>query len=308
MLDLSVLTTESRNMNTLELDKMSAMEIVSIMNAEDKKVPEAVQKALPQIATAVELASEALLGGGRIIYVGAGTSGRLGVLDAVECEPTFGVSRDQVIALIAGGAEAFISAAEGSEDDEQAGVADLEKAVLSPYDLVIGVAASGRTPYVCSALKFARGKGCHTVAVTCNKKSLMGSIAELAIEAVVGPEVVTGSTRLKAGSAQKMILNMISTAAMVLCGRVYENLMIDVVHTNEKLRIRAINVVMQAAGVTAERAERTLLEAGGNAKVAVTMLLAGLSAEDAAARLSESGGHVRLAIQGKRPAGDKEKT
>lgn len=303
MLDLSILTTEARNENTFELDKMTASEIVSIMNDEDKKVPEAVQQALPQIATAVDWATQALASGGRIVYVGAGTSGRLGVLDAVECEPTFGVSRNQVVALMAGGSEAFVNAVEGSEDDERAGVMDLEAAELCPYDLVIGIAASGRTPYVCSALKHARSLGCHTVAVACNKKSLMGEIAELTIEAVVGPEVVTGSTRLKAGSAQKMILNMISTATMVLCGRVYENLMIDVAQTNEKLCIRAVNVVMQATGVTEKQAERTLSEAGGNAKVAVTMLLAGLSADDAIARLEASGGHVRHAIEGKRRAG-----
>ncbi len=283
-------------MATAGLDQMSAREIVAIMNAEDKKVPEAVQEALPQVAAAAELGAKAILSGGRIIYVGAGTSGRLGVLDAVECVPTFGVPEDQVIALMAGGPGAFLRAAEGVEDDEAAGRADLEKAGVSPADLVIGVAASGRTPYVCAALEHAKAVGCHTVAVTCNRRTPMGRTAELAIEAVVGPEVLTGSTRLKAGTAQKMILNMISTTAMVLCGKVYENLMVDVVQTNEKLHARARSIVMQAAGVSGERADAALREAKGSAKTAVTMLLAGLSAERAEELLRKNQGHVRYAV------------
>lgn len=300
MLDLSVLTTESQNMATTELDKMSAEEIVAVMNAEDRKIPDAVQQSLPSIAAAAALAADAIKNGGRLIYIGAGTSGRLGVLDAAECGPTFGVSDDQVMALMAGGDSAFIHAAEGAEDDTAAGVQDLLDIGLKKADFVIGIAASGRTPYVCAALEYAKRTGCHTAALTCNADTPMGAIAELPIEVIVGPEVLTGSTRLKAGTAQKMVLNMISTAAMVLCGKVYKNLMIDMLHTNEKLHMRARNIIVQATGVSEEHAGRVLREAGGDTKAAVTMLLAGVSAEKAQDLLHENHGYVRYAVSRQR--------
>lgn len=296
MIDLSVLTTESQNMATTELDKMSAEEIVAVMNAEDRKIPDAVQRALPSVAAAAALAADAIKNGGRLIYIGAGTSGRLGVLDAAECGPTFGVSDDQVMALMAGGDSAFIHAAEGAEDNAAAGVQDLLDIDLKKADFVIGIAASGRTPYVCAALEYAKRTGCHTAALTCNADTRMGAIAELPIEVIVGPEVLTGSTRLKAGTAQKMVLNMISTAAMVLCGKVYKNLMVDMLHTNEKLHMRARNIIVQATGVSEEHAGRALREADGDTKAAVTMLLAGVSAERAQDLLQENHGYVRYAV------------
>jgi len=296
MLDLSTLTTESRNTNTENLDSMSALEIVGVMNQEDRNVPDAIEKVLPQIARAAEMAARAVTEGGRLIYVGAGTSGRLGTLDAVECVPTFGTREGQVMGLMAGGLTAFNHAVEGAEDNEEGAVCDLKEISLEARDFVVGVAASGRTPYVCSALRYAASVGCHTAAVICNSNSELGRCAEIAIEAVVGPEVLSGSTRLKAGTAQKMILNMISTTAMVLCGKVYKNYMVDMVQTNEKLHIRAKNIVMQAAGVSEEKAEEALSLAGGKTKTAITMILAGVSPEKAEELLAANMGHVRKAI------------
>ena len=229
--------------------------------------------------------------------MGAGTSGRLGVLDAAECPPTFGVSPDLIVGLIAGGESAFIKAVEGAEDSREMGRADLENRSLNARDLVIGVAASGRTPYVLGGLDYARETGCHTVAVSCNEGSAVGEAAELAIEAVVGPEVLTGSTRLKAGTAQKLILNMISTAAMVGVGKAYQNLMVDVMQTNEKLHVRAENIVMEATGVDRETAREKISAADGSVKTAITMILADCCVEEAAARLERARGHVREAIR-----------
>ena len=296
MLDLSALTTEARNMETIGLDNMSAEEIVRAMNREDKKVADAVETVLVQVARAAEMASDALLNGGRIIYVGAGTSGRLGLLDAVECAPTFGISNNQVMAVIAGGESAFLQAVEGAEDDMEAGRRDMHSVRLTPSGLVLGIAASGRTPYVCAALRYANSMGCHTVALACNKNTSIGEIAELPIEVEVGPEVLAGSTRLKAGTAQKMILNMISTASMVMCGKVYENLMVDVIQTNVKLHLRARNIVVQATGVSEGKADEALSRAGGNTKVAVTMILADTTAERAKELLQANRGLVRLAV------------
>ena len=228
MIDLSVLTTESRNPATMNLDEMTPLEIAAVMNQEDEKAVKAVEEVLPQIATAIEWATDSLKVGGRIIYIGAGTSGRLGVLDAVECPPTFGVSRELVLGLIAGGEKAFVEAVEGAEDSETLCEAELKEISLTSKDIVIGLAASGRTPYVIYGLEYANKTGCHTVAIACNKGSDIGKTAKLAIEPVTGPEVLTGSTRLKAGTAQKMILNMISTGSMVGIGKAYENLMVDV--------------------------------------------------------------------------------
>lgn len=296
MLDLSKLTTERRNPNTMELDTFTPLQIAEAMNAEDMHAIEAVRTVLPRVAQAIEWATSALEAGGRIIYVGAGTSGRLGVLDAVECPPTFGVSFETVIGLIAGGEHAFVKAAEGAEDDEAAGASDLDARTLSPRDLVVGLAASGRTPYVVGALRHARETGCHTVAIACNEGSAVGRVAELAIEAVTGPEVLTGSTRLKAGTAQKTILNMISTGAMVGVGKAYQNLMVDVQQTNEKLRVRARNIVTDACGCTDEEAQEALDAAGGQVKVAITSLLLGCSADEARAALERAHGHVRAAL------------
>lgn len=296
MLDLSTLTTESRNASTEDLDRMSALEIVGVMNQEDRIVPDAIEKVLPQIARTAELAAKAVTDGGRLIYVGAGTSGRLGTLDAAECIPTFGTRDGQVTALMAGGERAFTRAVEGAEDDEEGAVEDLKAIGLCEKDLVVGIAASGRTPYVCAALRYASSVGCPTAAVICNSGSEMSRLADIAIEAVVGPEILTGSTRLKAGTAQKMILNMISTTSMVLCGKVYKNYMVDVLQTNEKLHVRAKNIVMQATGVSGERAEEALRLTGGRAKTAVTMILAGVSPEKAEELLQGSRGHVRRAV------------
>lgn len=299
MIDFSTMVTESQNSATMELDCMSALEIVRIMNQEDKKIPDAMAAALPNIAEAAECASRAIIDGGRVIYVGAGTSGRLGVLDAVECVPTFGVSREQVTAVMAGGAGAFMQALEGAEDDAAAGVEALKDIRLSGKDFVIGIAASGRTPYVCAALEYAAAQGCRTAALACNPDSRICSMANIPIEVIVGPEILTGSTRLKAGTAQKMVLNMISTAAMVLCGKVYKNLMVDVIQTNEKLHRRAENIVVQATGVSSDAAGTALREAAGKVKTAVTMILANTSATEAESLLDKHHGFVRVAVDGK---------
>lgn len=295
-LNLDAMTTERRNPDTMDLDTMTPLEVVTAMNREDAKVPQAIQPELPAIAQAVEWAIAALEQGGRVFYLGAGTSGRLGVLDAAECPPTFGVSPDLIVGLIAGGEKAFIKAVEGAEDSRELGRQDLESRALTANDLVIGIAASGRTPYVLGALDYANGLGCHTVAISCNQGSAIGQAAQLAIEVVVGPEVLTGSTRLKAGTAQKLVLNMISTATMVGVGKAYHNLMVDVMQTNEKLQVRAQNTVMEATGVDRDTAKEAIAQADGHAKTAITMILAQCSAQEARQRLEKARGHVRQAI------------
>jgi N-acetylmuramic acid 6-phosphate etherase len=297
MIDLSVLTTESRNPDTMNLDEMTPLQIAAIMNQEDEKAVKAVEEVLPQIATAIEWATDSLKAGGRIIYIGAGTSGRLGVLDAVECPPTFGVPRELVVGLIAGGDKAFVEAVEGAEDSETLCEAELKEIGLTSKDIVIGLAASGRTPYVIYGLDFANKTGCHTVAIACNKGSDVGKKAKLAIEPVTGPEVLTGSTRLKAGTAQKMILNMISTGSMVGIGKAYENLMVDVKQSNEKLVVRSQNIVMTATGCTREEAETVLKQAEGHVKTAITMILLDCDPEDARQKLSQAGGKIREALK-----------
>ena len=297
MIDLSVLVTESRNKETMGLDQMTPLEIVTVMNREDGKAVEAVEEVLPQIAQAIVWCTDSLKQKGRIIYIGAGTSGRLGVLDAVECPPTFGVSPDVVVGLMAGGTPAFVRAVEGAEDSQTMGEEDLKEIHLSPADIVIGLAASGRTPNVIYGLRYAKKIGCRTVAVSCNRDSEIGKEADLAIEPVPGPEVLTGSTRLKAGTVQKMVLNMISTGSMVGIGKVYQNLMVDVVQTNMKLITRAENIVMTATGCTREEARDSLEEAEGSVKLAITMILLQCSAKSAKTRLNRAGGYVRNAIQ-----------
>ena len=297
MIDLSVLVTESRNKETMGLDQMTPLEIVTVMNREDGKAVEAIGEVLPQIAQAIAWCTDSLKQKGRIIYIGAGTSGRLGVLDAVECPPTFGVSPDVVVGLMAGGTPAFVRAVDGAEDSQTMGEEDLKEIHLSPADIVIGLAASGRTPYVIYGLRYAKKIGCRTVAVSCNRDSEIGKEADLAIEPVPGPEVLTGSTRLKAGTVQKMVLNMISTGSMVGIGKVYQNLMVDVVQTNMKLITRAENIVMTATGCTREEARDSLEEAEGSVKLAITMILLQCGAKSAKTRLNRAGGYVRNAIQ-----------
>lgn len=295
-LTLDNLLTEARNPQTMELDSMTPLEIVTAMNREDARVPESIRPQLPNIAQCVAWATEAIRSGGRLIYMGAGTSGRLGVLDAVECPPTFGVSPDVVVGLIAGGERAFVKAVEGAEDSRELGKADLEAIGLTPKDLVVGIAASGRTPYVLGGLAYANSLGCKTAAISCNPGSALGKEAQLAIEVAPGPECLTGSTRLKAGTAQKLILNMISTATMVGCGKAYSNLMVDVMQTNEKLVVRAQNIVMEATGVSRDSAKEAIALAGGSCKLAVTMILADCTVEEAKERLERCGGSVRQAI------------
>ena len=296
-LNLKNMSTETRNQNTMNLDIMTPLEVVTVMNQEDAKVPEAIKPALPNIAQCVTWAIESIEAGGRIIYMGAGTSGRLGVLDAVECPPTFGVAPEIVVGLIAGGEKAFVKAVEGAEDSRQLGHDDLVNINLEKRDIVIGIAASGRTPYVLGGLAYAPEMGCHTVGISCNPGSAVGAAAELAIEVVPGPECLTGSTRLKSGTCQKLILNMISTATMVGCGKAYQNLMVDVMQTNEKLVVRAQNIVMEATGCDRETAAEKIAIAGGNAKTAITMILADCDLEEAQARLAKAKGHVREAIK-----------
>lgn len=297
MLDLSTLTTEQRNPLTLELDTFSAMQIAEAMNLEDSNAVKAVGHTLPQVAQAIELAAKCLSAGGRIVYLGAGTSGRLGVLDAVECPPTFGVDVGAVVGLIAGGKNAFVEAQEGAEDDALQGEKDLRGIEITERDFIVGLTASGRTPYVLGGLTYARKLGCKTAAIACVLSSAVGEIAELAIEPVTGPEVLTGSTRLKAGTAQKLVLNMISTGAMTLSGKVYQNLMVDVKQTNEKLHARARNIVVEACNCDPEVASAALEEADGSVKLAVTSILLGLPADQAAEALAASGGHVRQALK-----------
>ena len=295
-MDLKGMTTETRNSHTMELDTMSSLEIITEMNREDAVVPQAIAAELPQIAQAVDWVVAAFAAGGRLFYMGAGTSGRLGVLDASECPPTFGVPAEMVVGLIAGGDAAFLKAVEGAEDSRALGEEDLKAHALCSADIVIGIAASGRTPYVLGGLAYARSVGCKTAAIACNKGSMVGEAADLAIEVEVGPEVLTGSTRLKSGTAQKLILNMISTASMVRSGKAYENLMVDVIQTNEKLCVRAENIVIDATGVSRTAARRAIDEAQGSVKTAITTILAGCSAAEAEARLAAAGGHVRRAI------------
>ena len=291
------MSTETRNQNTMDLDIMSPLEVITVMHQEDAKVPAAITPALPNIAQCVTWAIESIEAGGRIIYMGAGTSGRLGVLDAVECPPTFGVTPDIVVGLIAGGDKAFVKAVEGAEDSRELGRQDLIDHDLQKRDIVIGIAASGRTPYVLGGLAYAQEVGCHTVAISCNPGSAIGAAAELAIEVVPGPECLTGSTRLKAGTCQKLILIMISTATMVGCGKAYQNLMVDVMQTNEKLVVRAQNIVMEATGCEREVAAEKIALADGTAKTAITMILADCDVAEARARLAKAKGHVREAIK-----------
>jgi N-acetylmuramic acid 6-phosphate etherase len=289
--------TEQRNPHTQGLDRKSTIGILRALNREDASVARAVQRELPQIAKAVDAIVKAFEAGGRLIYVGAGTSGRLAVLDASECPPTFGTPPRMVQALIAGGERALRHAVEGAEDSERDGAADLRRAGVNAKDVVVGIAASGSTPYVLGALRFARQRGATTAAVTSNLKSALAQLADIAITPNTGPEAVAGSTRLKAGTAQKMVLNMLSTAAMARMGRVYENWMVGVALTNKKLKRRGARILEEAAGVTASVAEHALRLTGHDLPTALVMLKKGVSADDAQKRLAGTRGNVRKALE-----------
>lgn len=294
---LSTLITEQRNPNSMHVDSLSALEIVQLMNKEDKQVPLAIEKCLPQIAQAVECIVAAFQQGGRLVYIGAGTSGRLGVLDASECPPTFGVSPEMVKGIIAGGERALCHPIEGAEDSKVQAVVDLQTIQFSSKDVLVGIAASGRTPYVIGALEYAKSLGSVTVSIASNPNSAMANIVDIAIDTVVGPEVLTGSSRLKSGTAQKLVLNMLTTASMILMGKCYQNLMVDVQASNEKLKARAIRIVMQATDCDKALAEETLKQADQNAKLAIMMILSGLDRAQAEALLEKHHGKLQLALK-----------
>ena len=294
---LSTLITEQRNPNSMHVDSLSALEIVQLMNKEDKQVPLAIEKCLPQIAQAVECIVAAFQQGGRLVYIGAGTSGRLGVLDASECPPTFGVSPEMVKGIIAGGERALRHPIEGAEDSKAQAVVDLQTIQFSSKDVLVGIAASGRTPYVIGALEYAKSLGSVTVSIASNPNSAMANIVDIAIDTVVGPEVLTGSSRLKSGTAQKLVLNMLTTASMILMGKCYQNLMVDVQASNEKLKARAIRIVMQATDCDKTLAEETLKLAEQNAKLAIMMILSGLDRAQAEALLEKYHGKLQLALK-----------
>lgn len=296
-MNLGALVSETRNPETMDLDALTTIELVNRFNQQDTLVAQAVKATLPEVARAVDAAALALKAGGRIIYMGAGTSGRLGVLDASECPPTFGVPHGLVVGLIAGGPGALLKAVEGAEDNAQLGEDDLKALSLNAADLVVGLAASGRTPYVIGGLKYANAVGCTTVAISCNPDSPIAHEADIAISPVVGPEALTGSTRLKSGTAQKLVLNMISTGAMVKFGKVYQNLMVDMKATNVKLVDRACRMVVEATGASREEAESTLKLTGNDVKPAILMILSGLNAEAARAKLAAHDGFLRAALE-----------
>ena len=294
---LSTLITEQRNPNSMNVDSLSALEIVQLMNEEDKQVPLAIEKCLPQIAQAVECIVDAFQQDGRLVYIGAGTSGRLGVLDASECPPTFGVSPEMVKGIIAGGERALRHPIEGAEDSKAQAVVDLQTIQFSSKDVLVGIAASGRTPYVIGALEYAKSLGSVTVSIASNPNSAMANIVDIAIDTVVGAEVLTGSSRLKSGTAQKLVLNMLTTASMILMGKCYQNLMVDVQASNEKLKARAIRIVMQATDCDKALAEETLKQADQNAKLAIMMILSGLDRAQAEALLEKHHGKLQLALK-----------
>ncbi|MBU3072514.1 N-acetylmuramic acid 6-phosphate etherase [Clostridium estertheticum] len=296
-LNLKKLITESRNENTMNIDTVSTLEMVKIINNEDKKVAGAVEKELPKIAIAIDSIAQRMHKGGRLIYIGAGTSGRLGILDASECPPTFGVPEELVQGIIAGGKEAIFRAIEGAEDSKQFAESDLKSKGLTQNDTVVGIAASGRTPYVIGGLEYANEMGALTISVTCNANSPVSTVAKISIAPVVGAEVVTGSTRLKSGTAQKLVLNMLSTGAMIKLGKVYGNLMVDVKSTNEKLTQRAKLIVCEATGIDIEEATEVLSITDFDVKLAIFMILSKLNKEQAKIRLDLNKGYIAKALK-----------
>jgi N-acetylmuramic acid 6-phosphate etherase len=291
------LVTESRNPASEGIDALDAAAIVALMNAEDLRVVAAVKEESAAIARAIEAAAAALRGGGRIVYVGAGTSGRLGVLDASECPPTFGTSPDRVVGVIAGGHAALTRSIEGAEDEPDVGAAEMDRLEVGPPDLVVGIATSGRTPYVLGAARRAKERGATTAGIACNRPSKLGAIVEVEIAPLVGPEIIAGSTRLKSGTATKMVLNMISTGAMVRIGKTFGNRMIDLQPANEKLRIRSRRILRELAHVDDTRAEAVLAESRMRLRTALVMAMADVSADEADRLLATHGNHVRDAVR-----------
>ncbi|AYO11025.1 N-acetylmuramic acid 6-phosphate etherase [Vibrio campbellii] len=295
-IDLSRLVTECRNPASAEIDTLSTIEMLQVINQEDQRVALAVQAVLPQIAQTVDAITAAFANGGRLIYMGAGTSGRLGILDASECPPTYGTHPGMVIGLIAGGHQAILKAVENAEDNAQMGQDDLKALNLTQHDVVVGIAASGRTPYVLGGLEYAKSVGATTASIACNPECAMAEAADIAILPVVGAEVVTGSSRMKAGTAQKLVLNMLTSGAMIRSGKVFGNLMVDVEATNAKLIQRQTNIVVEATGATKEQAEKALEACERHCKTAILMILADLDAEQAKSRLAEHNGFIRAAL------------
>ena len=295
-IDLGHLVTESRNHHSEHIDTLSTLEMLKVINNEDKKVPFAVEATLPHIARLVDKVVTSFSQGGRLIYCGAGTSGRLGILDASECPPTYGTPHDMVIGLIAGGHKAILQAVENAEDNVQLGAEDLRQLNFNAKDVLVGIAASGRTPYVIGALEYARSLGAVTGAISCNPDSPIAQRADIAITPIVGPEVVTGSSRMKAGTAQKLVLNMITTGAMIKMGKVFGNLMVDVEATNAKLIERQIRIVMQATECERATAEQALAQCQRHCKTAILMILAGVNAQQATQLLAQNKGFIRQAL------------
>jgi N-acetylmuramic acid 6-phosphate etherase len=297
--ELEGLVSEDRNPRSMEIDLFPTVEVLRSINEEDKGVPSAVEKVIPQIAEAVDDIVRAFRKGARLVYIGAGTSGRLGVLDASECPPTFSVPDGMVVGLIAGGTEALMHAIEGAEDDPDQGRQALADIGLTADDVVVGIAVSGRTPYVIGALTYAKTLGARTVALSCNPNSAIAAIADIAISPVVGPEILTGSTRLKSGTAQKLILNMLTTASMIRIGKTYQNLMVDLHASNRKLVARAARIVMQATGCSPDEAREVLDLTENDVKLAILIQLTGMDVGSARAALEGAGGFLRKAISGK---------
>ncbi|MFY2509606.1 N-acetylmuramic acid 6-phosphate etherase [Vibrio pectenicida] len=293
---LSHLISEDRNPETMDIDLLPSLAIVQRLNLQDKQVPLAVEKVLPEVALAVDKITDVFKVGGRLVYMGAGTSGRLGILDASECPPTFGVSDNMVIGLIAGGKDAILKAKEGAEDSPTMGEQDLKNIEFTNRDLVVGIAASGRTPYVIGGLEYANKIGAATIALSCNPDSPIANVASIAICPVVGPEALTGSTRLKSGTAQKLVLNMLTTASMIRLGKSYQNLMVDVKATNAKLVARATRIVIQATDCNKQQAKDTLKKTNYDVKLAILMILTGLDKETAREKLNLQHGYLRKAV------------
>ncbi|MCO6545143.1 MAG: N-acetylmuramic acid 6-phosphate etherase [Gilliamella sp.] len=292
-INLSAMLTENRNPNSEKIDNCSTLEMLQIINNEDKKVALAIEKELPNIAKAVDAISLTLSNQGRLIYIGAGTSGRLGILDASECPPTYGTSPEQVIGLIAGGKTAIFKAIENAEDNPELAITDLKNINFNSNDVLVGIAASGRTPYVIGAMQYAKSIGAIVISLCCNPSAPMINLANIAITPIVGAEVITGSSRMKAGTAQKLVLNMLTTASMIKIGKVYSNLMVDVQATNAKLVERQISIVMQATDCSREKAIAALTESNKHCKTAILMILSSLNAEQARLKLKKENGFIR---------------
>ncbi len=295
-IDLTTLVTESRNVASENIDMLSTIDMLKVINQEDQKVALAVEAIIPEIAKVVDLIAEAFQSGGRLIYTGAGTSGRLGILDASECPPTYGSDPDLVIGLIAGGHKAILKAVENAEDNEELGATDLQQIGFNHKDILVGIAASGRTPYVIGSMNYAKSVGAKVAALSCNANSPMAEIADINITPIVGAEVVTGSSRMKAGTAQKLVLNMLTTGAMIRTGKVFGNLMVDVEATNAKLIQRQKNIVVEATGCSESQAAEALTQCNNHCKTAILMILLNINADLAAAKLSKHHGFIRHAL------------